>query len=111
MAKRTSSVRRVYVKAKRRRRAGLSLPLAILAGFAPIGYSTWYGYKADGLRGAAGNLGMGMTGYDFRDGKYKLNYHIQGLGPILLGAAVHKVANRLGVNRFLSRAGIPLLRV
>jgi hypothetical protein len=32
-------------------------------------------------------------------------------GPVLLGTVVHKIANKLGVNRAIARAGIPIVRI
>jgi len=35
----------------------------------------------------------------------------QGLVPALMGFLVHMIAGRLGVNRAIGRAGIPLVRI
>lgn len=100
--------------AKKKRRGGsrkMTISLAVIGGLAPTAYSTWYGYKADGARGAMGNLGMRLTGYDFRDGKFKLQELFNGVGPLLLGGLVHKVANQMGLNRMIAKSGIPVFRI
>jgi len=98
-------------KRKHHSRPKMTISLAVIGGLAPTAYSTYYGYKSDGARGAMGNLGMRLTGYDFRDGKFKLQELWNGVGPLLLGGLVHKMANQMGLNRMISKAGIPVFRI
>jgi hypothetical protein len=43
--------------------------------------------------------------------KWMPEYLMQGVGPIVVGVFVHKLASKLGINRGLARAGVPFLRV
>lgn len=112
MAKRRA-VRRVYVRAKRhyRARGGVTVPLAVLAGFVPLGLNVYNGAKSGGINGAGFELVRGTTGFNWQAGRMEWPALMRGLGPILAGFLVHKVANRLGVNRALASARVPLIRI
>jgi hypothetical protein len=99
-------------KAKRGgRRGGFTLPLAAIMGFAPMFGAAMKDYKAGGAYGAAAGLSLRTTGWDIVDQKWRPEYLLQGLGPVFLGMMVHKMAGRMGINRALANAGIPLLRL
>lgn len=99
-------------KAKHHRKAGLTVPLAVIGGLVPMATDIMAAYKAGGAQCAVEHVSMCTTGYDPSDGKVKLGFAMQKLyGPLFLGMMVHKLAGRLGVNRMLSGAGVPLLRV
>lgn len=98
-------------KAKRHSKPGFTLPVAVVAGFLPLGMRAVAGWKEGGLEGASHQLIMGTTGYDHREQKFRFPAMAQGLGPILAGIMVHKLAGRLGVNRAIARAGVPFLRI
>lgn len=113
MAKaRAIRTRTVYVKSKRRHKAAFTIPTAIVAGFAPLAYHAYYGYRSG--RGIEGVLHYAAAdfGIDTDDnGKFHLEWLMRGISPIIVGMLVHKVANGLGINRMLSRAGVPFIRV
>lgn len=99
------------------RRAKMTIPLAVAAGFLPLGLHVgepimqnpgdMASWKEAGYR-----LGMDLTGYDARTKTWgHIDWMARTLGPILLGVLAHKVANRMGINRQLSRMRIPLLRI
>lgn len=105
--------RTVYrtVKAKRRHRAKFTLPLAVVAGFIPLGLHIKHGYDVAGIHGAGHNMVEALTGYneashdwDFKNLKY-------GTGPIVAGFMVHYFASKFGINRALGRAKVPFLRI
>lgn len=97
---------------RRHRAAKMTLPLAVIGGMVPAAYDVLAGYRANGFDGAMGHVALVTTGYDTGDGKFKPMYAIQKLyGPLLLGVLVHKAAGKLGVNRMLASAGVPLFRV
>lgn len=52
-----------------------------------------------------------LTGYDPYAQKWQAKNMKGGTYPIAVGAMVHKVANKLGINRALSQAGVPWLRM
>ena len=94
------------------RRRQTTIPLAVVAGFVPLAKDVWSGYKASGLSGAQHYLVGGITGYDSNTGKLNLPWALSHFwGPVAIGVVAHKLAGRLGVNRALSRAGVPFLRV
>jgi hypothetical protein len=100
-------------KAKARRRANnMTIPLAVVGGLVPAAYDVLAGYRANGLDGALGHVSLVTTGYDPGDGEWKPAYALQKLyGPLALGALVHKAAGKLGINRMLASAGIPIFRI
>lgn len=95
----------------RRKSAPMTLPLAALAGFAPLVSRTVTGFQSGGLPTATHEVVAGLTGYQMDDGQWNVNNMRYGTFPILLGLLVHKLATRLGVNRALGRARVPFLRV
>lgn len=50
----------------------------------------------------------GLTGYDVTTGKFDISYMSEGLLPIIVGMAVHKLGNWIGINRLLARYKIPI---
>ncbi len=108
IARRRNPVRR----RARRKNPGFTLPLATIAGFAPLVANVLGGFRVGGAEKAMDNLSAGMTGYSFQTGIWSPRYALQwGIGPILMGAFVSKLAGKLGINRLLGRAGLPFLRV
>jgi hypothetical protein len=110
MAKATKTVTR-YVKTKRRRRKGFTLPLAVVAGFAPLTIGFINDVKSYGMTGAGAGLSARLTGYNPQVKTWSLWTMKEGLFPIVGGILVHKVAGKLGVNRALGRSGLPWIRI
>lgn len=104
-----SRSRRVYMRARRRyRRPGFKLPLAIVSGFIPLGVGMWNRRTQPGQIGPY-VLGS-LTGYVPGVG-WSTQYMSEGALPILGGFIAHWVASRIGINRALGRAGIPIFRI
>jgi len=93
---------------KSRRRTGMKIPLAVVAGFMPLGAGIWQ-RKAD-PRALGGYVLGSLTGYQPGAG-WNTQFMSEGALPILAGFTAHWLAGRLGVNRLLGRAGIPLIRI
>lgn len=109
-----SKVRRVYVrrpKGRGRGRGGFTIPVAVLAGFGPMVADTIHGYQTGGLASASNDLLANVTGYDARAKAWSFGLLAKGMGPVVAGIMVHKLAGRLGVNRALAKAGVPFLRI
>jgi len=115
MAKKTRGGRRYFARRSRgnHHRKSFTLPLAVVAGFAPVTINTIQWGKNGGINGAVSEFTRTMTGFDpfnaaagFQPAK--LTY---GLYPVLGGLAVHWIAGRLGINRLLGRMGIPVIRI
>jgi hypothetical protein len=94
-----------------RRRSQMSLPIAVVAGFVPLASNALRDYQQGGLDLLGTGLTWRLTGYNQMSKRFDLSGLSSGLLPILLGIGVHKLAGRLGVNRAIANAGIPLLRL
>lgn len=92
-------------------RRKFELPMAVVAGFAPITYYTFKAWRTQGGEAAIGTLAYGLLGYSTKDGTWSFGAAVNGWTPIIAGALVHKAANLLGINRALSRAKIPVIRI
>lgn len=99
-------------KAKRRRsKGGFTVPVAVLAGFGPMATDVIHGFQTGGITSAANDLLANVTGYDARSKTWSFALLAKGMGPVLAGVMVHKLAGKLGINRALGRAGVPFLRI
>ena len=98
-------------RSKHRRKAGFTLPVAVVAGFLP-GISTSLDYfNRYGFQGLSTQLGRVYLGYDSQTSRWIPSLMWQGTGPLAIGLIVHKVASMLGVNRALASARIPFIRI
>ncbi len=94
------------------RRAGFTIPVSIVAGFAPLVNQAYIGYEAGGIRQAITGTVTSIIPYDPGTKKVSFSNLGYGLYPILAGMLVHKiVGGALGVNRFLARSGVPWIRL
>jgi hypothetical protein len=96
------------------RRGGMTIPVAVLAGFAPLGLGLMSAAKrglSGDMAGASQEVVIRTTGYNMDNKTWNGGIFMQSYGPIVAGLLVHKLAGRLGVNRALGRAGVPFLRV
>jgi len=97
---------------KSRRKNGFTLPLAVVAGVAPgvigpIQHAMWHGPM-----GGVKELGRIWTGYDFTDGTFDIWRLKYGLLPAVMGGLAHwLIGSKLGINRMLGRARIPVIRI
>jgi hypothetical protein len=89
----------------------MTIPLAALAGFVPLAGRAITGYQGNGLYGAMDGVLSGLTGYSSFDKQWHADILMANTGPIVAGILVHKLASKLGINRALSQAGVPFLRV
>lgn len=108
IARRTRYVR---VRSRGRSRAGFTLPLAVIAGFGPMTADVIHGFQTGGIAAATNDLLANVTGYDARGKTWSFGLLARGMGPVVAGVLVHKLAGRLGINRALGRAGIPFIRI
>ncbi len=101
-------------RSRARRRAGFTLPVAVVAGFAPLGFGLLSAAKralAGDTAGAAQEATIRATGYNTDTGMFHWPVFMQSYGPILVGIIVHKLAGKFGVNRALAAANVPFLRI
>lgn len=98
-------------KKKRRRNGnGFKLPIAVVAGFIP-GVWRVTSKMGAGFNTMANEAGRVYLGYDSWTGQFNFGAMKFGTLPIILGIVLHKVASRLGVNRALASAGVPIIRI
>lgn len=110
-----SVVRYVRPAARRfgRRAKKTTIPLAVVAGFGPLISDTIYHVKnSGGVATVPHTLAWHLAGINTWDNnQFDMTRLIRGWSPILAGFLAHKAANRLGINRAIAQAGIPLLRI
>jgi hypothetical protein len=98
-----------------RRAKKTTVSLSVLAGFAPTAAFALEGFKLPGDEGgvveAAHRVTMRLTGYEWKGGVWVASEMFKGIAPLLLGAGVHKLANKMGINRMIANAGIPIFRI
>ena len=97
-----------------RRAQRTTLPLAVLAGFVPLGVGTIETAQlaiAGKPEAAARHMSIVATGYDPEKRHFYTSALMKTYTPLIAGMVVHKVAGWVGVNRALARAKVPLLRV
>jgi hypothetical protein len=97
-----------------KRKAKMTIPLAMVAGFLPAVADIKNNANSFGGWGASAlHTGAGLIGYDTVNKKYVgwSQAKAAGLPGVALGFLVHILATKLGINRSLSRAGIPFIRI
>lgn len=100
-------------KRKTRSKKSFTIPIMPLAGMAP---GLIYGYKRgkeygweEGVRSLVG----AYTGYhQYADGTgvWSFKNLMRGAVPLGIGMVAHKLMGKLGVNRALGSAGVPVIR-
>lgn len=113
MAKaRTRTVTR-YVKAKRARRSsGFKLPVAVVAGFAPLAAIVIRGFQTGGIDYGLRELSTYTTGYIPQENRWSFAHLAKGMAPVVAGLLIHKyIGGKMGINAALGRAGVPLVRL
>lgn len=104
------AARRYYGKA-RRKASAMTIPIAPIAGIlgASAVQSAINNIKLGHWEAIPGNMAT-LIGVD-SEGKFYLPALIQNMTPIVAGMVVHKLANKVGINRALASAKVPFLRV
>jgi hypothetical protein len=94
-------------KKKRHGSKKMTLPMAIMA---PVGMMAYYTAQNISRKDDT-QLLKDYVGYDNHAKTWNLAGPVQFYGPLAVGAAIHFLAGRFGVNRALGRAGIPFIRI
>jgi hypothetical protein len=94
-------------KKTHRKRGGFTVPVAVLAGFAPMISDV----AQLGIMQTPHVVAYELLGYNTWDKTWKGDRAVKGWAPILAGFLVHKLAGKLGINRAIAQAGIPILRI
>ncbi len=94
---------------RRGHRAKFTVPIAVIGGFAPLVMGMWN--RRSQPQEVARFLTVATTGYDYVGHRWTGEFLGQGAGSILAGFLVHSIANKVGINRALAKAGVPLFRI
>ncbi len=96
---------------------GFTLPVAPIAGAigafatqAPSGRSLVSDLSSGNYSGFLYDAKELFTGVD-ANGKFRADWLMKTYAPLAIGLAVHIAASKLGLNRLLGRAKVPVLRV
>lgn len=115
MAIRTRTKTRVIrVKSRVHHKRKVTIPLAIVAGFIPaINDVRTTTNSAFPVWDAAMHTGAGLLGWDTIGKKFVgwTQMRAAGTPGIIMGFAAHWLAQKLGLNRMIARAGIPWVRI
>lgn len=106
--------RRMAVRNFRRAKKKFTIPLAIVAGFIPLGSDIWTAAHSGTPRDIPNTIVNDITGINMVDPQH-MRWQWDGLKrgtlPILGGFLIHKLAGSVGLNRTLARAGVPFIRI
>lgn len=96
-----------------RRSRKFTIPIAVVAGLVPTVMEGKRLMDAYGtISGFPIGVVSGLTGYNIREANWNWTRLKAGLFPMIGGMLVHNIlGNRLGINRALSAAGIPVIRL
>lgn len=114
MAKaKTRTVTRYVAKKKSRRRNGFTLPIGIVAPMLITATKAIGVYQStNSFESAFRNYFAYYTGFTGNPAKtWEWEYMKYGLLPLGLGMITHKLAGRLGLNRMIASAGVPIVRI
>lgn len=93
------------------RRNGITIPIAVVAGFLPGIQRSLVGLTVGGFTGLSIEMSKVYLGYDPPSATWHPSLMWYGFYPIVIGLVVHKIATIIGINRMLARARIPFVRV
>ena len=98
---------------KRRSRRSFTLPVAPILGIVAMSNANgaWDNVKSGDLAGAVEKWTKALTGYSPSSGDFDINRLNAGFTPIVVGFLVHWIAGKIGINRALGRAKVPVVRV
>jgi hypothetical protein len=100
------------IKTRHRSKAGMTVPIAVLAGFAPLAIDCLEMVNRYGIKEVPHALAYNLAGINTWEGnKFDIRLLAKGWAPIIGGLVVHKLASKMGFNRMLAQAGVPFLRI
>lgn len=109
MAKRAVARRRYFPMRRMGHKKKFTLPIAIVAGFMPAVVGV---YNRRSSATEMGNfLQAGFTGITPGTGKFNFANLRTGAIPLVAGFVAHMIASKVGLNRVIARAGIPVIRI
>ena len=98
-------------KKGRRSKPGMTIPIAVTAGIL-AGMKRPISFALKGRWEDAVNVtSRYYTGWDPDKRQWEYTDMKVGVVPLVVGVLVHKLASKLGVNKMIARAGIPIIRI
>lgn len=100
-------------KSKHRKKRGFTVPIAVAAG-ASVGIANVLNAIKPGVpigTAISFEASRAYLGFNTISNTWNMGDMWRGTFPLFIGLGVHKVASKLGVNRMLASAGIPIFRV
>lgn len=89
----------------------MTVPIAPIAGLAAgLAGPTQRAINGD-FSGAIKEITYNYTGFNVDSGQFDPGGLWRGLAPLLAGYMVHWTASKIGINRALGRARVPIVRV
>lgn len=85
--------------------------LGIVAGMLPVTMSTINEVRWNGAEKGGYHFIKKMTGIDIVGKSWRFREMWDGALPVLAGVGLHKAANKLGINRAIRAAGIPIIQI
>jgi hypothetical protein len=101
----------LFTKRKGSRRGGggkMKIPLAVVMGMIPGMRTPAFQILRGNFDGAFTDFIIRYTGWDRNQNNWNTYYLKEGLYPAIAGWALHYAANILGINKRLSRFGLPV---
>lgn len=101
-------------KKKNRKQRSFTIPMAVVGGVvAGVSPAIQKGLEGDwvGIMDKLAYGFAGVSGVNVGQPKLDLKGLKTGLLPVIIGAMVHIVASKLGINRALGRSRIPVIRI
>lgn len=95
----------------KRRKRNFTLPIAVVGPLLAEGVKVGKAVAAGDTRKAMEYIVADYTGYNINSNDFDLTRLKNGLLPLMFGGGVHKLATKFGINRMLSGAGVPWLRI
>ena len=101
--------RRKYGK-KRRSSRGKAIPLAVAIPVAMLAYDPLKAAMAGNVGEAMLRLRKNVTGVEW-NGSFNAGNLLTSYGPVLVGAIVHKGANKFGINNYARKLSMGFLSI
>ena len=92
------------------RKRNFTIPLALVGGLMPGLMNPVKQLMVGNLDGAMKHIQYNYALVD-ANGKFNLRLAERAYVPLFVGAIVHWLAGRLGINQRLGRAGVPIIRI
>lgn len=98
-------------KNHKRHSNSVTLPLTVVAGFAVPARRVIYHIQTGGIYEGLAEISRDFIGLEPSNGSWNFSHLRYGALPVVVGLTFHKIATAIGLNRWLARSGVPLIRI